>query len=362
MGCCKTKDLGFSGDPVAKFKSYIETGAVENIRTLYKLVKYKQPAFDINSLRFKVDGNLEVSALGLSILIGNAAVFSIIRDEMNGSYALAEYLFSKVHTSGLSIICLNNYLLLLQSYLPLYLRSKDFVPGDKASILKSTLDLSPMLRSPTEEVSTYTPIHLACENGHISILNFFRRFTAQFDLVPFELDLEAVDETTGNNCALISCQANNFTMMKFLFAQCDADFKILNAYDENALNILAIGSSENRPETFKCLEFLVEKVGVDIKHNYKETLLMLQCDRSKEYFQRKLAEIGITEDLEILEEEAKIKLMKRTTVQTYDTGNRFTFVKMFPDLLNKSMTGNMEDIDFEALFAMSKDDKTQDNI
>ena len=354
MGCIKTKDLDISGDSTPKFKAYIETGSVENIRTLYTLIKFQQPTFDINSLRFRV-GSLEVSALGLSILTGNTAVFNLLLDELKGSYSLSEYLFAKANTSGLSIICLNNYLLLLQYYLPLYMQAKGFVPGAKSSILRSTLDLTSILQTPAEEGSTYTPMHLACESGHTSILNFFRRFTAQFDIVPMELDLNAVDESSGNNCALIACQANNFTMIKFLFLQCNADFHVINSFDENALNMLAIGSAVNKSETLKCVEFLVEKVGIDIKHNYKETLMMLQCDNSKEYFKEKLAEVGINEDLEMQEEEAKSKLIKRTAIQNDDTGNKFTFVKLFPELLNKSMAGNMDDVDIEVFLASMKD-------
>ncbi|OMJ91744.1 hypothetical protein SteCoe_5645 [Stentor coeruleus] len=347
MGCCEVKEINHLVVE-DRIRSYIEANNIDSLKTLYKLITHKNKSFDINSIRYKIDDNFTVTPLGLTVLLGHGQMFSMIIQEMGGDFDLMESLFNNSQTTGLSIICLNNYLVLLQIYLPLFINSKNQGAFPKPQIkITQTLNLDAKEELENIISCTYTPMQIAVENGYISIVNILRSFAYNLPLIPSEIDIDYIEENTGNNSALISCKCNNYNMIKFLHYQCDADFKIINNFSENAINVLAIGSKENRAETFKCLEYLIEKVGVDFLYNYQETLVMLQEPKALSYFEEKLASSGIVVNKEELEAEAIIRPVKRTACVKFDTGNRFTFTKMFPELIRNSREGfsNVLDVD-----------------
>jgi hypothetical protein len=334
MGCCETKNTATTHIE-ERIKASIETGNLSGLKSLFLMAKHSNKQFDLNSLRYKIDDQLQVSPLGLSLLYGQPQVFSLILNELNGDFSLMEDQFAAANTTGLSIICLNNYFSMLQVYMPKFMLNKQNGLRRKP-LVRGTLNLDDPSMVPEDQLN-YTPIQLACESGHISIVNYFKAYVAGLELVPPELDVHFVEPETGNNCALIACKANNFSMIKFLHVQCKADFTLVNSYNENALNILAIGSSQFSNETFKCLEYLVEKVGVDFEHNYQETIVMLGHEESVVYLKTKLEEKGIEVNKRELEKQGDVVGMKRTIVRKYDTGNRFTFTRMFPELLKSSV-------------------------
>lgn len=346
MGCCEVKEISHSAAE-DRIKSCIEIGNIESLKTLYKLIIHKNKSFDMNSIRYRIDDNLIVTPLGLTVLLGHGQMFSAIIHEMGGDFDLMESLFDDVHTTGLSIICLNNYLVLLQIYLPLFMSSKKQGVSRSQSKIRQTLNLDTKEELEKMIPCTYTPMQLAVESGHISIVNILKSYAYNLPLIPSEIDIDYIEEITGNNSALISCKCNNYNMIKFLHNQCEADFKIINNFSENAINVLAIGSKENRAETYKCLEYLIEKVGVDFLYNYQESLMMLQEPRAVCYLEEKLFSCGIKARKEELEAEPIIRPAKRTACVKYDTGNRFTFTRMFPELIRSSRVGfeNVLDID-----------------
>lgn len=333
MGCCEPKQ----SHPIVvedKIKEYIEQGNLNSLRAIYTLITKSNKDFDINTILYPIDETLSVCPLGLSLLLGHGDIFKAILHEMNGDFSIMECQFSEAQTSGLSIICLNNYLVLLQVYLPLFLSSKK----EQNLIAKTQKTRQTLYLDAKEELEqilpcTYTPIQLAVENGHISIVNFLRGFACNLNLIPSEIDLNYIEEATGNNAALIACKSNNYKMIKFLHCQCDADFSIVNNFSENAINILAVGSKEKNVETFKCLEYLVEKVKVDLIYNYQETLMMLEEPEAIGYFEQKLGENGINVTKKDLESQGLVRTQKKTVCGTYETGNRFTFTRIFPELI-----------------------------
>ncbi|OMJ84332.1 hypothetical protein SteCoe_14556 [Stentor coeruleus] len=333
MGCCETKNknLIIVED---KIKEYIEQGNLSSLRSIHALITKSDKDFDINTILYPIDETLSVCPLGLSLLLGHADIFKAILQEMNGDFSLMESQFSEAETSGLSIICLNNYLVLLQVYLPLFLNSKkeqNLSPKTKNTRQTIYLDAKEEL----EQIlpCTYTPIQLAVENGHISIVNLLRSFVCSLNLIPSEIDLNYIEENTGNNSALIACKENDFKMIKFLHCQCQADFNIVNNFSENAINILAIGSKNKCVETFKCLEYLIEKIQVDLVYNYQETLMMLEEPEALGYFEKKLCENGINVTKKDLELQGMVKPQKKTVCVANETGNRFTFTRIFPELI-----------------------------
>ncbi|OMJ75343.1 hypothetical protein SteCoe_25540 [Stentor coeruleus] len=347
MGCCEVKEIQ-NLEVEERIRTCIETGNSESLKTLCKLITYKNKSFDVNTIRFRIDDKLIVNPLGLTVLVGDEKLFNIILQDMGGDFDLMESLFDEAQTTGLSIICLNNYLVLLQAYLPLFMNSKKQETSSKPQIkIRETLNLD--AKEELEKIipCTYTPMQLAVENGHVGIVNILKSYTCNLTLIPSEIDIDYIEEITGNNSALISCKCNNYKMIKFLHCQCNADFNIINNFSENAINVLAIGSKENRAETFNCLEYLIEKVGVDFLYNYQETLILLKEPRAVCYFEQKLYSKGIVVNKLELEAEAIVRPAKRTACAKYETGNRFTFTRMFPELIRNSREGfdNILDID-----------------
>ncbi|OMJ85060.1 hypothetical protein SteCoe_13715 [Stentor coeruleus] len=336
MGCCEGKNTN-QGLDKDKIKQCIQTENLSLLKSFYKYAVHKDKDFDINKIRYQIDDNLIVSPLGLALLLGHANIFTAILRDMKGDLLLMESLFSQAGTTGLSVICLNNYLALLQVYLPLYLTN--IKPSSNLqSRPNNTQTLNLDSHNPFEKSQTclYTPIQLAVDNGYIGIVNFLKNYSYTISLLPPEIDLNYIDEASGNNCALISCNQNNYNMLKFLHSQCQADFTIINNYSENAINILAIGSFYNSTETFKCLEYIVEKIGIDILYNYQETLMMLEEEKSVSYIEKKLKDKGIHVTKKDLDEEGLVKPQKRTVCNDYDTGNKFTFTRLFPELLKST--------------------------
>jgi hypothetical protein len=285
MGCCENT---CSGKEISenKIKQCIQMGNASTLLSIYRLIVHKDKKFDINKILYKVDEALFVTPLGLALILGQGQMFMTILEDMNGDFLAMENQFEQANTSGIAIICLNNYLVLLQTYLPLYLSTKKIINSKTKP--QSTLILDSQLMSSEPLAYSYTPIQLAVENGHISIVSFLINYTSSMVHAPQEIDLHYKEEITGNNCALIACKSNNYNMIKFLHSQCSADFSIINRFSENAINILAIGSQENKSETFKCLEYLIDKIGIDPFYKWKETLLTLEDDQSIFYMEQKL--------------------------------------------------------------------------
>jgi hypothetical protein len=332
MGCCQLNNTG-KVKIEDKIMENVKTGNLSNLKMMYRLNNYKNRDFDINSLRFKVDETCFVSLLGLCLIMNQAKMFDEVIKTMKGDFSLMESIFLEFNTSGLAIICLNNYILMLDVYLPRYLDWK----LNRSSILgecRASLALTDKSYSKTDEVHL-TPIQLACENGHIGIINALKSYCRDMNFIPPEIDLNYKSESSGLNCALIACKNNNFNMIKYLHVNCGADFSVLNNYSENAIQILASGSTESDLETVRCMEYLIDKVHVDFTYNYQETLMMLKEPTSIDYFEKRLQGINIIATKLQTELEGPTNL-NRGSEASAKGDSRFTFIKLFPELLKRS--------------------------
>lgn len=341
MGCCENKMNQDPREFISKFKKCIQDKNFYLLKQLCQLSKRMNPEFDINENIIKVDENLSVSPLGYSLLLGHSQIYTYIMKELNGDFTSMESTFEASGTSGLSVICLNNYISMLPTYLPYFMSSKTNktkIPSLSTKTL--ALDPDPDKSICSQLSSPCTPIQLACEVGYISILSYFLSFNSSLSLIPHEIDIHYIEPSSGNNCALIGCKSNNFSVIKFLHLQCKADFFVSNAYDENALNLLAFGSKENRVETLRCLQYLVEKVGVDPCYNYQETLFMLEEEKAVGYLENLLETKGVFARKNEIVEDCRVKFAKKTMCKDYDTGNRFTFTRMFPELLKSTFSSS----------------------
>lgn len=343
MGCCENKALLTPENLQAKLKQFIQssnhTGLIQSIRYM----KNKTLDFDVNSVEIKIDDTLKVSPLGYSLLLGLPDTFMLIYQQLEGSFDLMERNFAKFETTGLCIICLNNYVNLLNIYFPLLVEHENFnVQISLSSIHSNEVHTLPSIVSiKSTHKSSFSAVQLACDNGNLAVLNYFFNYKGNIPKsIANEVDLHYVDPETGFNCAMVACKNNDLTMIKFLHVHVKCDFFIINRFGENVLNVLALGSQKIPEGVFKCLKYLIEIIGVDPLFNYQETLILLHDHQSTKYIENILNSHDIKFDRRKLIEESQISFAnqaKRIEIIQNRTGSKFNFSTIFPELYNSSV-------------------------
>ncbi|OMJ78401.1 hypothetical protein SteCoe_21774 [Stentor coeruleus] len=142
---------------------------------------------------------------------------------------------------------------------------------------------------------------MAVQYGHINVVTIINEYFRNSSNIPFEVDLEQQDESTGENAALIACRHGNYTMVKFLHQKCGANFMIRNKVGESAIQIATAGSRLHpHLQYLQIIVYLVDVAGIDIKYNYEETLLLAEDKEIIEFIEKKLKILGInTKKIEI---------------------------------------------------------------
>jgi hypothetical protein len=340
MGCCEAKPLQSTENPDIKLKQCIQSSNLSTLVQYTRFLKKKTPNFDINSIEIKVDDVLKVSPLGYSLLLGQVEIFKLIHDQLEGDFGLMEKNFAKYETSGLAIICLNNYITLLSVYFPLLIEHEETCIQISSSSMcyNEALTKSSIASIKSNTKSSFSSAQLACENGNLPVLNYFLNFKGRLPRsVQNEVDLNYVDPETGFNCAMIACKNNDLVMIKFLHTQAKSDFFIINRFGENVVNVLALGSKKLQGNVFKCLKYLIDVIGVDPLFNYQETLILLQDHTSLRYIEEILNTANIKFDRQKLIEESQINHSKRIETLQNRSINKFTFSTMFPELFSSSL-------------------------
>lgn len=347
MGCCESKNLEKSPEIFqACLKSCIKSGNSKQLS--YTILSYnKSPKikFDINQNMLDEEFG-EINLLAYSLYQGRADMFKFIHKSLNADLTSMESLLDLQGKSGLSIICESNFLELFDYYAPLYfIMQKSQKKGRKR--LKETIEFSEKYDKIIEIIEnpkdcTYTPIQRACFNGHIGMVGAAAELGKKMEVVPMELDVNYIDDQTGDNCALIACKTGNYNMIKFLHSTHSCDFSILNKSQENALQILAASARvRHLSEFLPCFTYLIDKVNVDFTYNYQETLLLLEYEKVIDYFLNKLASIGIKASKAELETQESKKLEKLCRAEFEEGHEKFTLLKMFPELEVNSNVSNV---------------------
>ena len=248
-----------------------------------------------------------------------------------------EKLYRENKSSGMDIICQRGQVEILDYYLPIYNSLADGIPV--VDEISASLDFSQGNDAiPKAIASTYTPIHKACDIGNMNTISHIYKFYKDKE-VPFELDINYQDEISGENCALIACRNGNYSMIRFLHTTCHANFYLINKLGESAVQILSASNKKrNLKEFHECLVYLITQVGVEYTYNCEETLLLIDNDKSVQFFQTKLREKGIFIDK--LELEEKNKLVKPEQIRSIEEasldpyyGKDFDFKKLYTDIM-----------------------------
>ena len=308
MGCCESAVTDQQQQILAKeIKLCIQSNNIPRIEILCKsFTKGKLKSLSINSFRFKCLKSKLLNIPAYCFLLNKPEIIKFLAKNFKIDFKFVEKIMKEYDICLMTEICLNNYLELLEFYLPYYLQ----IDQEKESIQSNfTLDLQSRDNSKFKIV--YSPIQAACEKGHIQILNYVYKYFENSS-PPLSLNINVREFTTGENCALIACRLGNFPLIKFLHLACKADFFVTNNKNESAIQILASSSKKKyNPYLYNALVYLVEKVGVDILHGYEETLLILENSECVKYVEEQLAlkQIFVTK----LEIEYRYRLIKRNS-------------------------------------------------
>lgn len=216
--------------------------------------------------------NITLNPLGLTLWNGMFKKFKILKEKMQASPDIMETLLEKQGLSGIEIIMTKGYIKLLEYYLPEYLLS-----------LKVKIEDSEVFKKPL--------IHAAIANGHNKIVKFVYEYFADV-YPPPAFDVNHIDPKTGENSALIACKSCNYRMIKYLKEVCNADFSIINNKNQNALQLLAIGSKKI-PISKEIIVYLIQACKVNVLHEYEEILDNIDDLESVDYIQKALKENGI---------------------------------------------------------------------
>jgi len=142
--------------------------------------------------------------------------------------------------------------------------------------------------------TTYTPIQRAALAGNLELVTYyydqFKNSTEKYA----EFDVHAIDEKSGENCAILAARSGNLSLMKYLSEVVTADFSLKNRRSESALQLWIIYNKNKTHINLKNLvKYLVEVAGVDLAYNYEETLLV--CDNKEviDYIEMTLGKYGV---------------------------------------------------------------------
>lgn len=255
-----------------------------------------------------VEENLELNPLGYALLTGKVRSFTLIKEELGASLEVLEHRLQLQGSSGMSIICTNGFSELFVYTLPFYIQYYSQRTGQVPDPSSITLDFSK-----SEEISdktpnnTHTPVHIACIRGHIGILQILLSDDVVY---PYELNMHAIDQVSGENSALLATRTGNLTMLKYLHENCKVNFNILNKRSENCINVAAAESKKRKKNGFlEIIKYLVEHVKLDITQNHEETLLSAEIPQIVSYIERKLFERGL--------KVSKRELEMRYTIKPY---------------------------------------------
>lgn len=310
MGCCESKERLKSIESLSKdLKTCIENENSSRLLTICKLFgKGNLNNYNMNNFQISFK-NKRMTIPAYCIYLNKHKLIQQINEIFEIDYIYLEEVISVYECSVLHMICTNNYLELLEFYLPIYLKLDHKQPSVTSEV---TIELQS--QDNCKIIPTNTPVQMACLLGNIQILNHIQIYM-QGREVPALLDIHFIDPNTGENCALLACRTCSLSMIKYLHTRCAADFSVLTYKNESAVQVLASsGKSKFRPELFRCLEYLIEEVKVNILHCYEETLLILENAESVAYFEKQLALRGVlTSKTEV---EYHNRIIKRNSDET----------------------------------------------
>lgn len=298
----------------------IEEDDLSAVRDIYETLgksqgpSYALPAFSFDDTIVVIHG-VELNPLALCIRVGHLSIARYLIEVAHCNVRLVYALYKAIGKTPTHILCEYGHLQLLTYFLPIHLdhlanqaASHSSLPDDyeELSVFQEGKQYRP---NPISAIftNTQTPIQRACEFSHLDIVKFVWRYMKDRP-VCHDFDIHAIDERSGENCALIAARMGDLPMMEFLFSECGADFTVKTKRKESALQLAVLSKKQHSADKdFECVKFLLEKVKLDVEYEYEETLLL--CDNSmvQEYIEDVLHANGVSTCKEMIEEANSIK-------------------------------------------------------
>lgn len=226
--CCASKHhVGIEKLVTNRLIEAIEKDSSEKIKQI--ISRYYNPTDESKNSMLDLDlpcmklHQYDINPLGYALYLGATESFKAIYEIGHSSLSKMNKFFMSIGKRPIDVICELGYHTLLEYYLPIFLKeNKEVSELDEDSEELSIFSRSRNTKSHTHDkskvvspASTFTPIQRAVEKGKLSVVKFLCDY---FKDQPThqDFDVHHFDETTGENCALISCRTGNLEMMSFL--------------------------------------------------------------------------------------------------------------------------------------------------
>lgn len=291
MGCQACKTIEKDGDQTMReVLKYIQNENLSSLNFFLKILirNSKQNREIILNETNIVLNNFKLNFLSYALVAGSTKSFRFLYEKCGCSIELMNQNFANYGMSPLNIVCEKNHSEFLKYYLPIFFRYR----SESVSVMNSTIDFtnSQLLKEPKDP---FTAIQVAVLNGSIATVDILYHYNQQH---PDPLiNIEQVNEETGENCALIAIRSGSLAMVKLVFEKYKIDFNANNKFGETALQICAVSSAKHPNMSFdEIFIYLVEVVGLDPSLNYEEVLLVLDRNELILYYQKALEKKGIS--------------------------------------------------------------------
>lgn len=281
--------------------SCIEDSDLNSLAELYEFfmkqgpTPYTLPIMTIDDSVIIIQG-VELNALAYAFRCGRTEIAEFLIEKAGASVSRLNACYQSIGKTPLHILCEYGHVDLLRYYLPRYHHCQlglVSIPSFHESYEELSIFTDNPRRFAGPSLSTISPAQKACEKGRIEVVRALKAYADQYTSFP-EIDLHAKDEKTGENCALVACRAGSLVVIRFLFEKCRADFSLLNKRKESALQLVLLSAKQHRsPRYLECVQYLVEKVKVDLLYEYEETLLLIDDAEIDEYLESKLQAQGV---------------------------------------------------------------------
>lgn len=238
MGCCASEQRVVTKDGlVAGVKTCIESNNVERLSGYALLYENMRKPEDVE-LQFveiiKIN-SISLTSLAYALYLGHYKVFRYLHQKLKQSVVLIENSFRAQGMTGIEIICKKQYMDLLDYYLPVYL--ENYSKFNECSTIPNT-------------------VFNLVRSGNIAVLSKIDFHTKEVENIPKELDIHAIDDSTGNNTFLEACKTCNLPCIKFLVANCKVSSSHQNHQKLSGSDLL-LQSGDSQEKIQICLDNLL---------------------------------------------------------------------------------------------------------
>ena len=304
MGCKACKGVGENLDQVQR--EILRCIESENLSSLkFFLRSYirttKQAQEMVMNSRILVLNEYKLNFLAYSLVVGSPKSFKFLYESCRCSVEIMNVIFDEYSIDPLNLVCDKNYFDFLRYYLPIYFQYKK----EENKMIDTTIQFHEV-PLPAVVKDMYTPIQTACLNGWIGIVDYLY----QYSKVVYHkaIDINEVNDYSGENCALISVRSGNIAIVKLLYENYNLDFNRKNKFGECALQICAVCCTKFPTMQFsEVFMYLLEVVGVDFVDNHEEILLVLEDKVLITYCENLLISKGIKATKSELEDIFRMK-------------------------------------------------------